>query len=309
MLAKKHNLILPMIMMGLMLSFSMTSCNKDNDENPSPAMSKDIVETASSDNNFSTLVAALNKANLASTLKGDGPFTVFAPTNTAFSQLLSDLGFSSLDDVPVETLKSILLYHVVSGKILSTDLKDGYISMLSTGPGGNYLSLLVDAKDVKLNASTNITQANLDASNGVIHVIDKVLLPPTVVDIASENPDFSILVEAVVKADLVNTLSGTGPFTIFAPTNEAFQNLFTSLGVSGISDLTKDQLTPILLHHVVSGNVRSTDLASGSVATLNGDINVMVSSRVTIDSDVHVLAADVQGSNGVIHVIDNVLLP
>ena len=309
MLAKNHRFILPMIMMGLILSFSMTSCNKNNDENPAPAMTKDIVETASSDNNFSTLVAALSKANLATILKGNGPFTVFAPTNAAFSQLLSDLGFSSLDDVPIETLKSILLYHVVSGKVLSTDLKDGYIATLSTGTSGNYISLLVDAKDAKLNAGTNIIQANLDASNGVIHVIDKVLLPPTVVEIASENPDFSILVEAVVKADLVNTLNGAGPFTVFAPTNEAFQNLFTSLGVSGISDLTKDQLTPILLHHVVGGNVRSTDLSSGSVATLNGDINVMVGSQVTIDTDVNVLATDVQGSNGVIHVIDKVLLP
>jgi transforming growth factor-beta-induced protein len=148
------------------------------------------------------------------------------------------------------------------------------------------------------------------ASNGVIHVIDEVLLPPTVVDIAINNSDFSILVEAVVKAELAETLKGEGPFTVFAPTNDAFEELFTSLGVSGIADLTKEQLEPILLYHVVSGNVLSGTLSSGNVQTLHGDnIAIEVGTGVTINSTSNVVLTDIQGSNGVVHVIDEVLLP
>jgi transforming growth factor-beta-induced protein len=131
----------------------------------------------------------------------------------------------------------------------------------------------------------------------------------TVVDIAASNPDFSILVEAVAKAGLVGALSGDGPFTVFAPTNEAFNALFKQLGVSGVKDLTAEQLTPILTYHVVSGKVMSSDLTNTSVATLNGQkIKIDISNGVKIN-DSKVTTADISGSNGVIHVIDKVLMP
>jgi uncharacterized surface protein with fasciclin (FAS1) repeats len=131
----------------------------------------------------------------------------------------------------------------------------------------------------------------------------------TVVEIAVSNPDFSILVEAVTKAGLAEALSAEGPFTVFAPTNAAFNNLFSQLGVSGIKDLSAEQLTPILTYHVVSGKVMSTDLSNTSVATLNGQkIKVDLSNGVKIN-DSNVVAADISGKNGVIHVIDQVLLP
>jgi transforming growth factor-beta-induced protein len=131
----------------------------------------------------------------------------------------------------------------------------------------------------------------------------------TVVEIAVNNPDFSILVEAVSKAGLVDALSAEGPFTVFAPTNDAFKSLFSQLGVSGVKDLTAEQLTPILTYHVVSGKVMSTDLSNTSVATLNGQkIKIDLSSGVKIN-DSNVVAADIEGKNGVIHVIDSVLLP
>ncbi len=131
----------------------------------------------------------------------------------------------------------------------------------------------------------------------------------TVVDIAVSNPDFSILVEAVTKADLAGALSAEGPFTVFAPTNEAFESLFKQLGVSGIKDLTAEQLTPILTYHVVSGKVMSTDLSNTSVATLNGQkIKVDLSDGVKINES-HVVKADISGQNGVVHVIDKVLIP
>ena len=131
----------------------------------------------------------------------------------------------------------------------------------------------------------------------------------TVVEIAVSNPDFSILVEAVTKAGLAEALSADGPFTVFAPTNDAFKSLFNKLGVSGVKDLTAEQLTPILTYHVVSGKVMSTDLSNTSVTTLNGQkIKIDLSSGVKIN-DSKVVAADIEGKNGVIHVIDSVLLP
>jgi uncharacterized surface protein with fasciclin (FAS1) repeats len=147
----------------------------------------------------------------------------------------------------------------------------------------------------------------LDA--GLFGADDSKSASSTVVEIAVNNPDFSILVEAVSKAGLVDALSAEGPFTVFAPTNDAFKSLFSQLGVSGVKDLTAEQLTPILTYHVVSGKVMSTDLSNTSVATLNGQkIKIDLSSGVKINNS-KVVAADIEGKNGVIHVIDSVLLP
>jgi transforming growth factor-beta-induced protein len=295
--------------LAVVLSFSiLTSCEKDEDKSMTAA-EMSITEYAVSDNNFSSLVAALTRADLAGTLDGTGNFTVFAPTNAAFNQLLSDLGVSGIDEIPVETLKSVLLYHVLGEEKKSGMLQSGYYNTLSPAFNG-FMSLNVNsASGVNLNKNTSVTSADVDVKNGVIHVIDKVLLPPTVVDHALANDNFSILVQAVVKADLVNALNAEGPYTIFAPTNAAFQELFTQLGVSGIGDLTAEQLTPILTYHVVEGNIRSTDLSAGTVPTLNGDITIALSPSPSINSTSQIIATDVQASNGVIHVIDEVLLP
>jgi len=303
---KKQALIL-----GLAAIFSIavfTSCEKDEDS--SNEISKmTIAEFASSQENFSVLVQALTKADLVDVLNGSGNFTVFAPTNAAFTALLSDLGASSLDDIPLETLESVLLYHVLGEEKKSGMLENGYYNTLSQAYNG-YMSLKIDlAGGVMINSSANVTTADVDVMNGVIHVIDKVLLPPSVVDLAIANENFSILTDAVVKAGLVETLNGDGPFTIFAPTNTAFQELFTTLGIGGISDLTAEQLIPILTYHVVSGNVRSTDLTAGLVETLNGSITIALSPSPSINSTSMIIATDVQGANGVIHVIDEVLLP
>ncbi len=150
---------------------------------------------------------------------------------------------------------------------------------------------------------SGLTSCNKDEDS------DTVEQPWNIVEIASANPDFSILVAALQKADLASTLEGSGPFTVFAPTNTAFQTLFTELGISGIAGLTKEQLTPILLYHVVSGNILSGQLATGNVNTLNGSLAVTVGSSVTINGTTRVILADVQGTNGVVHAIDKVLLP
>ena len=291
--------------------FAFTSCNDDDDMTQDPVLqSNTIADIAVSNADFSILVDALSKANLVDAVSDkDASLTVFAPTNAAFSALLSDLGATSLDDIPVETLTNILLYHVIGSKAMSGDLTTGYFPTLSTSNGNN-LSMYVKVDGgVYINKNTMVTNADIEADNGVIHVVDRVILPPSVVNIALDNDNFSTLVAAVVKAGLVDALSAEGPFTVFAPTNDAFDALFAALGVSGIDDLSAEALLPILTYHVVSGNVLSTDLANGEVGTLSGNkIKIDLSSGVKINES-SVLAADIQGANGVVHVIDKVLLP
>jgi transforming growth factor-beta-induced protein len=311
----KFNLKSLVLMMAAVIIFA--SCEKDDDvELQQPVMEKEknIVETAASDPQFSILVEAVTKAGLAGALESNGPITVFAPTNDAFEMLFDQLGVSGIKDLTADQLTPILLYHVLGVKVKAADVTTSYIpTMNRTAPNNNYVMLYAMAGNgVKLNGSTNVIAADVMASNGVIHAIDKVLLPTDVVDIAIQNTNFSILVEAVVKAGLVDALKGDGPFTIFAPTNAAFEMLFMELGVNGISDLTADQLTPILLYHVVSGNVRAENVSSGMVSTLNANAKIDISASdmgVMINGNTKVIATDVQGTNGVIHVIDKVLLP
>jgi len=317
---QKLNIRLKSIALMMTAVIVLSACNKDETEdmNPTPTpmpQEKNIVETAQSLPQFSILVDAVVKAGLADALSAEGPYTVFAPTNDAFNLLFDQLGVNGVEDLTADQLAPILLYHVVGAKVTAADVTSGYVPTLNTtAPGNNSVLILADvSKGVQLNGGTNVTATDVIASNGVIHVIDKVLLPTDVVDIAiNNNNNFNILVEAVVKAGLVDALKAEGPFTVFAPTNAAFEALFAQLGVSGISDLTADQLTPILLYHVVSGNVRAADVTSGMVPTLNTDaqIDIMVSEMgVKLNGNSNVIATDVQGTNGVIHVIDAVLIP
>ncbi len=294
------------ILAGILL---FAACNEDDDmvdvQEP-----KNIVEVAQEAGQFSILIQAAQKAGLASFLSNEPNLTVFAPTDQAFTNLLSGLGLSSLDEIDNTTLANILKYHVIGSVAMSTDLSSGYYPTLSTFSGNN-ISMFINVEGgVSINKGTMVTAADIEAGNGVIHVVDKVILPPTVVNIALDNSNFSILVEAVVKAGLVEALSAEGPFTVFAPTNAAFEMLFTQLGVSGIAELTVDQLLPILTYHVVNGNVLSTDLSNGEVGTLNtsNKLTIDLTGGVKID-DSSVIAADIQGANGVVHVIDKVLIP
>ena len=304
--------ILAILMLFAASSFMLTSCNKDDEDKPQPMpQQKSIVEIASSTPEFSILVEALTKADLVNTINASDNLTVFAPTNSAFQALFTELGVSGISEISKETLTPILLYHVLGAKVPAASVTTGYAYTLSPGKGAKTLALYLNTSNgVKINNSAQVTTADVMATNGVIHVINQVLLPNSVVDIARNNGSFSILVEALVKADLVTALTGTGPFTVFAPTNDAFNALFATLNVNGIADLTKEQLTPILLYHVVSGNVLSTDLTSGNVPTLNGaTLAINITSGVTLNGSTSVILEDVQGTNGVVHAIDKVLLP
>ena len=274
---------------------------------------KDIVDTAVAAGSFKTLVSAVQAAGLESTLRGAGPFTVFAPTDDAFKKV-PDFLLTKLVSAPYKTeLGLILKYHVLSGKVAASDVL-GKTQAVDTVAGAK---LNVDGSGgmVKLNADAKVSTADVGASNGVIHIIDGVLLP-TIVDTASLYVDgetkFSTLVTAIKAAGLVDTLSGPGPFTVFAPTDKAFSDLKAQVGDAAFNAILADkaQLTSILTYHVVSGAVYEKDVTAGAVKTVQGDnINIGTNGGVTINDSTKVVFTDLPNRNGVIHVIDKVLLP
>ena len=305
------------------------SCNDDNDNaipyEPEPTTNS-IVDVALGSENLSTLVAALQKADLVTTLASQGPFTVLAPSNEAFNTFLSDNGFNSLDDVPVEILTNILLNHVVGGRIASTDLTTGYATTFAISSASDQsMSIFIDTTNgVRFNGVSSVTDANIDADNGIVHLVDAVIGLPNVVTFAVADPTFSTLVSALTRDDLttdfvgvLSTATGTSPapFTVFAPTNDAFGSLLSELGVSGLGDIDEPTLDAVLKIHVVAGaNVFDTDLTDNlTVSTLGGDITANVTNGATLtDSSGRVsdiIATNVQADNGVIHAINRVILP
>ncbi len=277
-----------------------------------PPAKPSIVDIAVSDARFSTLVAALKKAELVDALSGKGPFTVFAPTNDAFAALLDELGINAEQLLNNPDLKDILLYHVVSGKATASDVVK--LSKVTTLNGKD---IVIEVKDgsVILNGKVKVIITDIMASNGVIHVLDGVLLPPadpSIVDIAVADPRFSTLVAALGKAGLVDDLSGKGPFTVFAPTNDAFAALLAELGIKAEELLANPDLGNILLYHVASGKVTASEVVKlNKVTTLQGDdISIEVKDGgVVLNGKIKVIITDIMASNGVIHVIDGVLLP
>ena len=311
------------ISLALVLLVTFASCDSD-DDNSTTVQEQTITEIAVGNENLTSLVAALQVAGLAEALNGDGPFTVFAPTNAAFSAFLTANGFSQLSDVPVDLLTQVLLNHVISGELMAGDLSTSYGNTLATTTAGENLSIYINTSNgVRLNVSS-VTQADITASNGVIHVVDAVIGLPSVVDFALADPTFETLVAALTRDDLtfdyVTTLStpnGTSPapFTVFAPTNEAFGDLLAELGASGLSDISEPVLKATLDHHAVAGaNVQSSSLTDNMVVgTLGGNITINVTGGATItDANnrvSNIIAVDVQALNGVIHAIDKVILP
>ena len=281
----------------------------------------DIVDTAVSAGSFTTLVAAVEAAGLVDTLKGEGPFTVFAPTDDAFAALPSGTLEQLLAD-PQGQLTQILLYHVAPGKVMSADLSDGMT--VETVQGSPITISIADGK-VMVNDAQVVT-ADIEASNGVIHVIDAVILPPAeeaaasegdamaepagnIAEVATAAGNFTTLLAAAEAAGLVDALTGEDPLTVFAPTDEAFAALPEGTVEGLLAD--PEALRNILLYHVVAGKVMSTDLSDGMTAeTLQGaPITVNIADGAVKVNEANVIAPDVQASNGVIHVIDAVILP
>ncbi len=305
----------------------LISCT--NDDNPvPPAVEENIVELLQDSPNFSTLVAALQRAELVTTLSGNGPFTILAPTNTAFTAFLNTNGFANLDAVPVPVLRQVLLNHVIGANVRSDNFigfQSGYIKTLAPGPStGSNISLYFDSSQgINFNGVTQISSGGADiaAKNGTIHVVEVVVKLATVADFIVLDPNFAAL-ETALKAqgqpNFVATLStpfGTNPapFTVFAPINQAFSTVPVSTPAA--------TLTAILNHHVIAGNnIQSGTITNGlqSPPTLEGDVLTFSSLGETITitdgsgnggTTISDAFLNLQASNGVVHAIDRVLLP
>lgn len=307
-------------MLFLAIPFITVSCN-DDDDDMGGTDEKNIVQIAQDTPELSTLVDALVAANLTGALSGDGPFTVFAPTNAAF-QKLDPTTLNTIISTP-SLLTALLQYHVVADEVFSNELSNGNVPTLLSGQS---VAVNVSGGMVTLNGSTKVTTADVDASNGVIHLIDEVLLPEdfvaqTIVQIAAGNPDFSILVSALSKPELADLLAAandpTQDLTVFAPNNAAFEGVLAALGKESIDDIPVELLKEIVSYHIVGGAVLSTELSNGDVATILPGIPggpdfetvaVDITDGVKINT-ANVTAADITAVNGVIHAVDAVLLP
>ncbi len=328
---KKFLKLKSFLLLTVLCSVFVSCSDDDNDPDPNMDATNTIVELAQASNDLSTLVAALDRADLVSTLAGDGNFTVLAPTNAAFDAFLADKGFATLEDVPTEVLEQILLGHVIAGNAPLTAgdltaLGAGYANTAAAGiADGTNISLYFDTSSgVTFNGGPSVSSADNFATNGVVHIIDAVIDIPTVVTFVQADPRFETLLSALTEltpdtdfAATLSTANGTAPapFTVFAPTDEAFAKLDAIPA--------EDTLTPILQHHVVAGaNVRSGDLTpdgTTNATTLEGDDIAISLPGITgtianvVDgagnTGIGIVAVDIQAGNGVIHVLDTVLIP
>lgn len=326
---KKQFLNWPIVMlMGVAVMF--TSCDEDTITVTNPVAEKTIAGTASGDDDFSILVDALTRTGLVSVLDdASAEFTVFAPDNDAFTDLLADLQLNSLDELETalgnDGLKNVLLYHVLSGEVTAAMVSEGYVTMMGVNANGNMLSAYIslEGSDVVINAESDVETADIQASNGVIHQIDEVLLPPTVYDlIAFNDEDFNSLAIAVGAADgNLDMVLGdeTAEYTVFAPNDDAFDAAITATSSGDLNGLVAaiggtSGLQDVLLYHVLGSEVRASAVTTGMVPTANGDMLSIDTSNGVVITDgqngmATVIKTNITGTNGVIHEITGVLLP
>ena len=273
----------------------------------------DIVDTAVSAGKFNTLVAAVKAAGLVETLKGKGPFTVFAPTDEAFAKLPKGVVEDLLKPENKDKLVAILTYHVVPGKVMAADVVK--LSSAKTIQGQE-VSIKVADGGVSVDGA-KVVKTDITCSNGVIHVIDSVILPKAdapkvadIVDTAVGAGKFGTLVAAVKAAGLVDTLKGKGPFTVFAPTDEAFAKLPAGTVEDLLKPENKAKLTAILTYHVVPGRLKAADVvAAKELKTVNGKAAAITTEGGAKIAGAGIIKTDIECSNGVVHVIDTVILP
>jgi len=302
---------------ALLLGFMAPSCKKSDNDKP-----KTIFQTIATDPQYSILVAAVNKAGLAQALNdaSKSGLTLFAPTNEAFKTS----GFTTpadLDKIPASQLSQILLYHVLDGKVTAAQIPQASNTPVVTLNGAAIFATRTGDGKVFING-VKVTKADIQCTNGVIHNISRVLIPAVgnIVETAVGNPDLSLLVAAVLRAsqgatNVATALSGAGPFTVFAPTNQAFINAGFA-DEAAIKAADPDALTSILTYHVIAGRIFSSDLTDGATpTTVNGaNVTIVLGSGAQVKGNGNVtasniVATDIMTTNGVVHVIDQVLLP
>ncbi len=318
----RNTFFLPALLLTVLSSFVFVSC--DNDDDDIAPQTPNIVEFVQDNSDFSLLAEAVVKAELADLLSNTGPYTVFAPSNSSFQAFLFQAGFNSVEETPKEVLEEILANHVIAGEFRAADLSNAYYTTLSVPDFDNTInsSIYVNIDNgVLINGQSGVDQADVEVSNGIIHVVNAVIEPATVVTFATADPNFSSLAAALtvpgLNTNFVEVLNGDGPYTVFAPTNAAFQALLDSNpDWNAVSDIPLATLEAVLLYHVANGNVRSEDLTDDmTVTTLSNNAGfeidldqnppMITAGQNTAD----IIVTDVQSQNGVIHVINAVILP
>ena len=271
-----------------------------------------VVDVIAGSPDHELLEAAVGAAGLVDALSVEGPFTVFAPTDAAVTALVEALEITAEELLALENLGDILKYHVVAGEAMSTDLSDGQMIATLLGPD---VTVTINDEGVFIN-NAQVTMADIEADNGVVHVIDAVLLPPapptnTILDVIQNSLEHMLLAAAVDAAGLAGALSGTDTLTVFAPTDAAITALVESLEITPADLLALETLGDILKYHVVAGLALSSDLSDGQmIATLLGpDVTVTINDEGVFINDAQVTVVDIMADNGVVHVIDAVLLP
>ena len=271
-----------------------------------------VVDVIAGSPDHELLEAAVGAAGLVDFLSAEGPFTVFAPTDAAVTALVEALEITAEELLALEDLGDILKYHVVAGEAMSTDLVDGQTIATLLGPD---VTVTINDEGVFIN-NAQVTVVDIAADNGVVHVIDAVLLPPapptnTILDVIQNSPEHMLLAAAVDAAGLSGALSGEDTLTVFAPTDAAITALVEALEITPAELLALETLTDILKYHVVNGLAMSSDLSDGQmIATLLGpDVTVTINDEGVFINDAQVTVVDIMADNGVVHVIDAVLLP
>ena len=309
---KLKKLLIIMVIAGIAI---LGACKKENNE----PQNQDILGVVTSNADFSLLQTALIHANLTGVLEGKGSFTVFAPNNAAFAAAGLDTD-TKIKAMPIETLKRVLLYHVLPARVASSSIATANNTAVMTAADINVF-VTKNQLGVFVNGAA-VTTADINASNGVIHVINKVIMPPSgnIVETAQANANFSFLVAAVLRAsqgstNVAQVLASAGPYTVFAPTNQAFINAGFA-NVEAIQAADPSALTNILTYHVIAGRILSSDLSEGAkpITLQTGALTITLASGAKVKgtsntTPANITLTDLMTTNGVIHVIDQVLLP
>ena len=311
----------------VLLIFGLESCNID-DGNTLPIPETTIADIINADTELSSLVAALERVNLISTFDGTVKYTLLAPTNEAFNNYLGAQGYATINDVPIDELEQLLLNHVISGQIDTApliNLHRNYLQTLASGPtSGTYISLYFDASSsIVFNGEVAVTEVDILAANGIIHKLSSVNELPTIATFVSSDINFESLETALDLAApfsaVPDELEENGPYTLFAPTDHAFENLLASNNDwDSIDDIDEQHLASVIEHHVVAGNFTTSDISFGSMLpTLEGDEitfnnvdgNLEITDGTGNEGSI-VGIPNLQASNGVLHgLINNVLIP
>jgi uncharacterized surface protein with fasciclin (FAS1) repeats len=310
----------------MLLLIYLNSCSKDENESQM-VIQKTIFDHLASSMGYSYLTYALQRTDLDDVLNGAGDYTLYAPNNSAFISFLMREGYSSLDEIPIESLKKLLLNHVMVGQLRYRDFKSGYYSTAANSDVDDLpLSIYINQVNMRvtLNGSSRIVQGNVNASNGVIHAVNAVIPIPSLVTFVLADPNLYNLGLALTRDDLsldfptiLSTENGSvpAPFTVFAPNNIAFVNLLNELQVERLSSIDEPNLILTLKYHVLGEtNTLSTDLSDSlTLNTLGGEITANISGGATLtDGNArmsNIITVDIQANNGVLHIIDKVILP